>query len=169
MRPRSSAIFSKSILKSGLTAKSEALEAIKNSKTRTMSNECGDMEIDEFFEEAGNYVDIPKSTSILSSCSTAYTYRDSVFSNPPEESDDKVKIYKTIIIGAKGVGKHSLVASMFSQEEPIEKNQSGFDFVSHSIHEIGETKQYKFWIQDLDYNQEKYMDLYQIYSSKKNS
>lgn len=75
-------------------------------------------------------------------------------SNWSEFFDEDEKIQRTIetmVIGPKGVGKHTLVHSMFSDETTKDgyDNRHGFDFVSKQAEDLDTIKKYKFWIKDI--------------------
>lgn len=178
MRARSSAILSKEQLKCYQTPiKSSALTR-KFVPIDIETPEYDDDEFNSFFEQIDPFLESSKAKSNIkgdnsdgksqvltptSYCSSGINFRDSLWSNFSSESDGKsIQIFKSMIIGAKGVGKHTLVHSMFEDShENTYAPKHGFDFVCKGLPD--EKKKFKFWIKDSCSESKGFEELYNFY------
>jgi hypothetical protein len=74
------------------------------------------------------------------------------------------KCFKSMIIGIKGVGKHTFIDTLFNkdQNENIVAKQS-FNFLSKTVETTEMIKRYKFWIKDTLKKDDKLSHLFNLY------
>ena len=110
--------------------------------------------------------DLVKSCSMTSETTmfSNIQHRDSIFDELFDEIEYKpVQTYQTMIIGCRGVGKYTLISSLFKDKRCSCPFKQAFNFISKSIHLEKLTKSFKLWLEEPDIEDQRYDILRDIY------